>query len=94
MHVNVCMYVCVCVHVRVCVCMHVRVCAHTHECRYSERPEKGTEFRGVGVTGTCEQSIQVMGTKLRSSARTACALNHRALSSPSTFIFEMGGVSH
>lgn len=55
------------------------------------RSEEGTGSPGAGITGCCEPQTQVLGIELRSSARTAIALNHWTSSPASTHnFFETG----
>lgn len=47
-----------------------------HACEH----RRGTGFPGAGVTGVVSSPMGVLGTQLWSSERSACVLNHRAIS--------------
>lgn len=54
----------------VCVCVYLYIC----------RPEEGTRFSGVGVTGGCEPPDRGTGSPAQVLNKAACPLNQRAIS--------------
>lgn len=70
--------------VLVCVHMYVyaSVCACKQRCR--QRPENRTGASGAGATGSVSHLVGVLGTQLRSSARTVGTLQGGA-NSPAPF---------
>ena len=58
----------------------VGMCVHAHDCKYQWRPGEGAAALGFGGTDDCKLPDMVLRTELRSSVRTACALNHRVIS--------------